>query len=83
MGLIIAVFVFATLIWAAVEGAAVIGLFAALTGERFERCRRCGRFGLTADHMVHPDGCPKPALQQFRRSRTALLHVVHRQHLSS
>jgi len=82
MGLVIAVFVFATLIWAIVEGAAVVGLFGALTGERFERCQRCGHIGLTADHTVHPRGCPKPALQHLWRSRITPPHVTHRHHLS-
>lgn len=36
----------------------VIGILGAVSGERFARCSRCGRFGLTVDERRHSEGCP-------------------------
>lgn len=51
--------------------ALVLGLEGGFTGERFERCPRCHRYGMTFDGRRHPLGCP-PAL----RRRLAPGHVL-------
>lgn len=53
---VIAVIVTA-LVVASMSGMA-IGVEAWLTGERFERCPSCHRYGLTAGGARHAGGCP-------------------------
>jgi len=37
----------------------LLGLYGSALGERFERCPRCHRLGLSAGGHMHPDGCPR------------------------
>ncbi|MGB9113654.1 MAG: hypothetical protein WCF24_13125 [Acidimicrobiales bacterium] len=70
--------VFAILVWALVEAAAIVGFFAALVGERIERCSSCHRYGLTSEGVMHAQGCPD-------RTRTHVIHAIlsfsHRLHV--
>ena len=81
----VAICVFAVLIWALVEGAAVLGFMGVLMGERIERCGRCGRVGLTSHHEMHPKGCPQHLRGSFstlgRRSRvTSITRISRTEH---
>lgn len=42
----------------------VLGLYGTALGERFERCPRCHRMGLSAGRRMHPDGCPRSLLRR-------------------
>ncbi len=53
----IAVLLAAILFWALVEWAAVAALLGAVSGERIERCTRCGHYGLTQRGRIHATGC--------------------------
>ncbi len=48
----------AAALFAAIELAAMTGLFAAAAGERVERCARCHHMGVTSGGVVHREGCP-------------------------
>jgi hypothetical protein len=77
MAWVIAIFVFAALVWVLVEGAAVLGFFGALMNERIERCRHCGRVGLTSNHTMHPNGCPQTLVTRLRHAWVGQPHHLH------
>jgi hypothetical protein len=49
------------------------GIEGALFGERFARCTRCGRLGMTLGGQRHPRECPPSLLDRATR----LVHGVH------
>jgi hypothetical protein len=54
--------------------ALALGLAGGLTGELFERCSNCGRYGLTVDGVRHEGGecpafLPRRAVELFHRRR--------------
>ena len=57
LALLVIAAVLVVVLWLVVEGAAVVGLLAALTGGEVSQCSRCHRYGVTR-HGVHPGGCP-------------------------
>lgn len=77
MILLVVVFVFVVLFWGIVEGAAVVGLYGAVAGERIERCQRCHRFGLTSCGRLHAAGCPTGLREHFAHACTSLTDAVH------
>lgn len=75
----VALIVFAVVVvavWALVELLAVVGFYGAIAGEKFERCPRCGKRGLTSGGVRHPDGCPEGVVAHFGRH-----HSIHHLHL--
>lgn len=54
--------------------------FLALVGERFGRCPRCRRLGVTASGRHHPLGCPsshREHLEQLAASWFGGFHLRH------
>lgn len=56
-----------------------IGVEAWLTGEKFERCPSCHRYGLTSDGTRHPEGCPVGPMHTLSATST-LAHLRVRRH---
>lgn len=53
-----------------------VGLIGIASGERFLRCPSCGRFGLTADERLHPDGC-RSGEWALHHPRPHSIHLRH------
>ncbi len=58
IGIVVGMLLAITTTWAL-----VIGILGVITHERFVRCPRCHRRGLTIHGRFHEEGCP-PALRQ-------------------
>ena len=58
--------------------ALLVGAVGVISGERFERCPRCGRLGFTEHGARHPRGCPLPLLHLGgHHVPGAALHRLH------
>ena len=59
------------------------GILGGVFGERFARCPRCGRFGLTVGGRRHRGGCP-PSPHDFAtqlvHNMQEIFHAVHLRH---
>jgi hypothetical protein len=73
-------FILAGLLLAVTTYCLAIGLLAAVSGSRFERCPTCGRHGLTDGAGPHPDGCPDDLwahVVHLVRHASARIHRPH------
>ncbi len=54
-----------------------VGLLGIASGERFVRCPKCHRFGVTADGLLHPHGCPPGLGASLLHARPHGIHLRH------
>lgn len=80
VGLLTAVLVFATLVWALSGGAAVVGFICAVFGERVGRCPRRHHYAMTLDKKLHERGCPPGLHERFEHAITFAQHQPHLHH---
>jgi hypothetical protein len=74
---VVVVLVAATLAFAVVEGAAIVGLFGVLFGEGVARCPRCHRYGLTTGGAIHEGECPEHLGARLLHRWALLSHRAH------
>ncbi|MGC8511733.1 MAG: hypothetical protein ACP5P1_01645 [Acidimicrobiales bacterium] len=54
-----------------------VGLLGIASGERFLRCPRCHRFGLTTDDQLHPCECPAALGANLLHAHAHGIHLRH------
>jgi len=56
-----------------------VGIFAYVSDQQLQRCRRCGRYGLATRGELHAESCP-PALARRHPHAGSLFTTPHLHH---
>lgn len=72
IGIVMGILLAITTTWAL-----VVGALGVITHERFVRCPRCRRRGLTYDSHFHEEGCPPILRQHLEQVHALRLGVRH------
>lgn len=57
-----------------------VGIFALISDEQLQRCRRCGRYGLAARGRLHADACPPALAGRHQHAWSAWSPMPHLHH---